>query len=161
MSKEVKPIPDGFHSVTPYISVKEAAKAIEFYKKAFGAQVKERLDGQQGRVMHAEITIGDSVIMLADEFPEMPGACLSPASLKGTTFLLHLYVEDVDVAFKKAIDAGCVVEKPVEDQFYGDRSGGVRDPFGHRWFLSTHKEDLTREQIKQRFQELFKQPAKN
>ncbi|MBI2069151.1 MAG: VOC family protein [Elusimicrobia bacterium] len=159
-NNEVKPIPDGYHTVTPYLSIKEAAKAIEFYQKAFGATVKERMDGPGGKVMHAELKFGDSIVMLADEYPEMPGACLSPATLKGTTFMIHLYVENVDAAFKKAVDAGCVVERPVQDQFYGDRTGGVRDPFGHRWYLGTHKEDLTPEQLKQRAQEMFKQPKK-
>lgn len=150
MSK-VKPIPEGYHSVTPYLIVKGAANALEFYKKAFGAQEIMRMPSPDGRIAHAEIRIGDSPIMLADEFPEMNA--ISPQSLNGRSpVTIHLYVPDVDTIFNQAVAAGATVVRPVKDQFYGDRSGGLIDPFGHVWGIATHIEDLSDEEITQRMQ---------
>lgn len=140
-----KPIPDGFHTLTPYITVHDAAKAIEFYKKAFGAQEMVRHmrpDGQA--VMHAQLKVGDSMLLLANEFPPM---ALSPKSRGGTSTTLHLFVENADAAFERAVKAGCTVKMPIMDQFWGDRYGLVEDPFGHLWSVATHKQDLTPEQI--------------
>jgi PhnB protein len=144
----VKPIPDGYHSVTPYLYVKGAARAIEFYKRAFSAVERMRINQADGRVGHAEIQIGDSIIMLADEFPEMDAR--SPQSLGGSPVSIHLYVEDVDAVFGQALAAGAEVKRPIANQFYGDRLGGIQDPFGHTWWISTHKEDLSPEEIERR-----------
>jgi PhnB protein len=147
----VKPIPAGYHAVTPYLSVKGAAQALAFYKKAFGAQELYRLPMPDGRVGHAEIQIGDSRIMLADEMPEMPDAAAkSPATLGGTTAGFCLYVADVDAQFKQALDAGATVKRPVQNQFYGDRSGTLEDPFGHVWTIATHVEDVSPEEMQKR-----------
>jgi PhnB protein len=148
-----KPIPEGYHTVTPYLSVKNAAQAIELYKRAFGAVEKERMPAPDGRIMHAELQLGDSIVMLSEEDPNQN--CVSPASLKATTGSLFLYVSDVDAAFKRATDAGCKVVRPVADMFWGDRFGQVEDPSGHRWGLATHKEDLTAEEIGERAQAFF------
>ncbi len=148
MAKNVKPIPDGYHTVTPYLIVRGAAKALEFYEKAFGAEVVFRLDMGGGKVGHAEIRIGDSMIILADEHPEM--GYKSPEAYGGTPTGICLYVEDVDARAKQAIAAGAKVLRPVQDQFYGDRSGTFSDPFGHVWTIATHKEDLTPEEIGKR-----------
>jgi len=143
----VKWQPDGYHAITPYLIVKGGAKAIDFYQRAFGAQEIVRMaDGD--RIGHAELKIGDSIIMLADENPAMPHR--SPQTLGGSSVQLLLYVPDVDKAFDRAISAGARSVRPVADQFYGDRTGGVEDPFGHEWYLATHKEDLTPEEMKQR-----------
>jgi PhnB protein len=151
MAGKAKAIPDGYHSVTPYLAVKGAAKALAFYKQAFGAQELYRLDMPDGRIGHAEIQIGDSRIMLSDEMPEMPDALTkSPPSLKGSTVGFNIYVPDVDTQFKRAVEAGAKVKRPVQDQFYGDRSGTVEDPFGHFWTLSTHVEDVSPDEIKKR-----------
>lgn len=152
----VKPIPDGYHAVTPYLVLSGVAKAIEFYKKAFGAQELYRMPGPGGSVMHAEIKIGDSVLMMADEFP---GAehCKAPSSLQGTTTNMHLYVEDADAAFERAVDAGAKVSMPLQDMFWGDRYGKLTDPFGHEWSIATHKEDLSPEEIGKRGQAFFAQ----
>ena len=144
----VKPIPEGYHSVTPYLYAKGAARAIEFYKQAFSATERMRINQPDGRVGHAEIQIGDSIIMLADEFPEMDAR--SPQSLGGSPVSIHLYVEDADKVFDQAVAAGAKVKRPVTDQFYGDRLGGIEDPFGHTWWISTHKEDLSLEEIGKR-----------
>ena len=149
----VKAIPEGYHGITPYLGINEAAKAIEFYKKAFGASVFMRLDMPDGRVGHAELRIGDSSLMLGTPCDQM--ALRNPD--EHTSIGLHLYVEDVDAQFQRAVDAGATVVSEPKDQFYGDRSASVKDPFGHLWFLATHKEDLTEEQIRQRAMELFKQ----
>ena len=151
----VKPIPDRYHSVTPYLSIKGAAEAIEFYKRAFSATELFRLVAPSGEIGHAEIKIGNSAIMLAD--PCETGPFRSPQSLGGSSIGLHVYVEDVDALFAQAVDAGAKVVKPVQDQFYGDRTGTLEDPFGHVWFLATHKKDLTPEEIKKRAEALFKQ----
>jgi PhnB protein len=144
----VKPIPEGYHNVTPYLCCKGAADAIEFYKKAFGATEVLRMGDPSGKVGHAELQIGDSRIMLADEFPEM--GFRSPQSIGGSPVMLHLYVEDVDATVPKAVAAGARVTREVADQFYGDRGGQVEDPFGHKWYVSTHKEDLSPEEIQKR-----------
>jgi len=145
---QVKPIPEGYHSMTPYLCVKGAADAIEFYKKAFGAKELLRMPAPGGKVGHAEIQIGDSRVMLADEFPEM--GFVSPQSVGGTPVMMHLYVEDVDATVPKAVAAGAKVTREVADQFYGDRGGQVEDPFGHKWYVATHKEDLSPEEINRR-----------
>ena len=140
-----KPIPDGFHTLTPHIIVQDAAKAIEFYKKAFGAQEISRLMTPDGKgVMHAQLKIGNAMLMLAGEFPP---SCLSPKSRGGTSVTLHLYVENADAAFDRAVKAGCTVKMPLTDQFWGDRYGVTEDPSGHQWSLATHKQDLSEEQI--------------
>lgn len=151
----VQPIPDGYHSVTPYLSIQGAAEAIAFYKRAFGATELFRLVAPGGEIGHAEITIGGSPIMLAD--PCAAGAFRSPQSLGGSSVGIHVYVEDVDALFAQAVNAGAKTVKPVQDQFYGDRTGTLQDPFGHVWFLATHQEDLTPEEINKRAEALFKQ----
>jgi PhnB protein len=143
MSKKVKAIPEGFHTLTPYLTLKHAAKAIQFYKDAFGAQEIEINHSTDGRIMNAVIKIGDSYLMLSDEFPEFGCGVLPPQSLKGTSTMLHLYVEDVDAAFNKAINAGASVKMPVEDMFWGDRYGQLEDPFGHLWSIATHIGDVS------------------
>ena len=150
----VKPIPIGYHTVTPYLIVKDAAIAIEFYKNAFDAREVMRLADPSGKVGHAEIRIGDSPIMLADEFPEM--GIRGPQSLGGSPVSILLYVEDVDARARQAIAAGAKVLRPVKDQFYGDRSGTFSDPFGHVWTIATHKEDVPPEDMHRRFQASMK-----
>jgi PhnB protein len=153
----VKPIPESYHSVTPYLSIAGATKAIDFYKRAFGAAELFRLVAPDGTIGHAEIKIGDSAIMLAD--PCEQGSFQNPQSLGGSSVGLHVYVEDVDSMFAQAVAAGAKSVRPVQDQFYGDRTGTLEDPFGHVWFLATHKEDLTPEEIDKRAEALFKQGA--
>lgn len=149
-----KPIPEGYHSVNPYLIVDDAAKAIEFYKKAFGAIEQFRMPAPDGKsLMHAELKIGDSIVMLADEQPNM--GCKAPTSVGACTGYLFLYVNDVDAAFKKAVEAGASVVMPPADMFWGDRFGQVEDPFGHRWGLGTHKEDLAPDEIARRQQQFF------
>ena len=154
MTRKVKPIPDGYHTATPYLIIKGAAEALDFYKKAFGAKEILRMAGPGGKVMHAEIQIGDSRIMLADEMPEM--GFRSPSSLGGAGMSLMLYLKDVDAAAKKAVAAGVKVMRPVQDQFYGDRSGTFTDPFGHVWTLATHTEDLSEKEIRKRAEAMFR-----
>jgi PhnB protein len=154
----VKPIPDGYRSVTPYLAVKQAADAIEFYRRAFGAKERMRMVAPGGKVAHAELNIGDSVIMLADEYPDMDFR--SPDAYGGASVTLHLYVRDVDASVRKATDAGAKPLREVKDQFYGDRSGTVRDPFGHVWHIATRKEDLAPEEIARRAEAEFKKQAK-
>jgi PhnB protein len=144
---DVKPIPEGYHSVTPYLSVNGAVQALEYYKKAFGAVELFRME-HDGKIGHAEIKIGDSPIMLADEFPDM--GFLSPQTLGGSPVGIMIYVPDVDTVFKQAIDAGGVEKKAVQDLFYGDRSGTLTDPFGHVWTVATHTEDVSPEEIDRR-----------
>jgi len=144
----IKPVPDGYHTATPYLVVNGAARALEFYKKAFGATESMRLPGPEGKVMHAEIKIGDSTIMLADEFPEM--GAKGPQAFGGSPVSILLYVEDVDARFSRAVAAGATVQRPVQDQFYGDRSGTLVDPFGHTWSIATHKEDVSPEEMAKR-----------
>ena len=152
----VKPIPTGFHSVTPGMIVHDAAAALEFYKKAFGAEELLRMP-MGDKIGHAEIKIGDSIVMLSDEWPDM--GMLSPKARGGTTASLMIYVEDVDSAFKRAVDAGGTVERAVQNEFYGDRTGTLRDPFGHRWLLSTHIEDVSPEEMNRRMDEWVKTQA--
>ena len=147
----VKPIPEGYHSVTPYIVVDDAAAALDFYKRAFGAEEVLRMP-MGDRIGHAEIRIGDSFVMLADEFPEW--GRLGPKARGGTTVSLMIYLEDVDAAFARAIAAGGKEERPVQDQFYGDRSGSLYDPFGHSWTLSTHIEDVPEDEMQRRMKEM-------
>lgn len=144
---DVKPIPEGYHSVTPYLIIKGAAQALDFYKKAFGAIELFRME-HNGQIGHAEIKIGDSPIMLGDEQPEMK--YLSPTSLGGTPVSIMIYVDDCDTIYKQAIDAGAVELKGLQDQFYGDRSGTLADPFGHIWTVATHKEDVSPEEMERR-----------
>ncbi|MEO8349634.1 MAG: VOC family protein [Acidobacteriota bacterium] len=146
MSK-VNPIPEGYHTVTPYLCCKDAAAAIDFYKKAFGATEVMRMENK-GKIGHAEIQIGDSRVMLADEFPEM--GFLSPRTVGGSPIMIHLYVEDVDSTANRAVSAGAKVTRPIADQFYGDRGGQLEDPFGHKWYVATHTEDLSAEEIGKR-----------
>jgi len=153
--KKVAPIPAGYHAVTPYLSIRGAAAALEFYKKAFGAKEIMRMPGPKGDIGHAEIKIGDSRIMLADEYPEMQ--FLSPASRGGTTVTIHLYVTDVDAMVARAVAAGAKLTRPVADQFYGDRTGSLEDPFGHVWHVATHKEDLSMAELRKRAEQAAKQ----
>jgi PhnB protein len=148
MANTVKAIPEGSEGATPYLSIKGAADAIEFYKKAFGAIETMRIAGPDGRIGHAEIKIGKASIMLADEYPEM--GFLSPATLGGSPVAIHIYVEDVDALAAQAEAAGAKVSRPVADQFYGDRSGGFEDPFGHKWHFATRKENLSDEEMQRR-----------
>jgi PhnB protein len=144
----VKPIPEGYHSVTPYLIISGASDAIEFYKKAFGAAELFRFPAPDGKIGHAEIKIGDSPIMLADEYPAM--GYKGPQSLGGSPITLMIYVEDVDNVFNRAVDAGATVKEAVQDKFYGDRTGTLTDPFGHVWHISTHKEDVSMEELERR-----------
>jgi len=152
-TRKVKPIPAGYHSVTPYLIIDGAAAALDFYKKAFGAKETVRMPNG-GRIAHAEIVIGDSHVMLADENPEM--GAQAPQSGTRTPVGIMLYVKDVDAVFKRAVAAGAQIERPLADQFYGDRTGGIIDPFGHRWYLGTHIEDVSPKEMKRRMQEITK-----
>ena len=149
----VKTVPEGYHTVTPYLAIKDGAKALEFYKKAFGATEVTKLMMPDGRLGHAEIRLGDSMIMLSDEFPEY--GAKSPATLGGSPVNIHLYVDDVDAFVKRAIEAGAKEKKPITDQFYGDRSGQIEDPFGHLWWVATHKEDVSPEEMQRRVDAMF------
>ena len=151
----VKSIPDGYHAVTPYLIVDGAAKALDFYKQVFGATEQMRLAGPSGRVGHAEMRIGDSVVMLADEVPDM--GYRGPKSYGGSAVSLMVYVDDVDAAFKRALAAGAIERRAVQNQFYGDRSGTLEDPFGHTWTVSTHVEDLTSDEMIQRAEQAMKE----
>ena len=153
----VKPIPDGYHSVTPYLIIKGVAEALEFYKKAFGAIELMRMPGPDGRIGHAEIRIGDSAIMMADEFPDMN--CVGPLTRGGPTSSILLYVPNVDALCKQAVAAGAKEVRPIQDQFYGDRSGTYSDPFGHMWTIATHTEDLTPEEMGKRAEEFAKKQS--
>ena len=144
----VNPIPAGYHTITPYLMLRDGARAIDFYREAFGAVEVSRFAMEDGRLGHAELRIGDSSLMLADEFPEMD--YLGPATRGGTTVGMQLYVPDCDAVFNRAVAAGAKVLKPLADQFYGDRSGTIEDPFGHWWTISTHKEDLSEEELHRR-----------
>jgi uncharacterized glyoxalase superfamily protein PhnB len=153
-----KPIPDGYHTVTPGLTVKNGAEMIEFYKRALGAKELLRISGPDGKhLMHAEIEIGNSKVMLSDESPEM--GCRAPASVGGVTSSLYVYVEDVDKAFRRAVEAGATALMPPTDMFWGDRFGQVEDPSGHRWGLATHKEDPTPEEMARRQKEFYAQMA--
>ncbi|HEY6306990.1 MAG TPA: VOC family protein [Candidatus Angelobacter sp.] len=154
MANKVKPIPDGYCGITPYLIIKGAAAAIDYYKKAFGAVETMRMPQPDGRVGHAEVKIGEAVVMLADEHPEMN--IVSPTTLGNSPVGLLLYVENADATFNKAIALGGQVERPMADQFYGDRTGTIKDPFGHKWTIATHKEDVTPEEMKRRMAAMAK-----
>jgi PhnB protein len=144
----VKSIPDGYSSITPYLIVADGAAAIAFYQRVFSAKVRMRLDGSGGKIGHAELQIGDSLVMLADEHSEM--GALAPPTVGGTPVGLHLYLDDVDAVAAKALAAGATLKRPVENQFYGDRLGSIVDPFGHLWHISTHIEDVSPEEVGRR-----------
>jgi PhnB protein len=148
----VKPIPDGYSSITPYLYIRGASDAIEFYKRAFGAQELFRFPAPNGRVGHAELKMGNAIVMLADEHPEMK--VVGPATLGGTSVGIMLYVDKVDDVFARAVAGGAKVEKTIENQFYGDRSGTIVDPFGHRWTVATHVEDVTPQEMEERMKKM-------
>jgi uncharacterized glyoxalase superfamily protein PhnB len=154
MTTSVKPIPEGLHTVTASLVVRDAAKAIEFYKKALGAQERLRMPGPDGKIMHAELKIGDSVIFISDENPQM-GNIKSPQTLGGCTGSLNVFVPNVDELFRQALAAGGKEAMPVADQFWGDRYGSFIDPFGYSWGIGTHKEDLTPKELGERAQQFF------
>ena len=144
--------PEGYNSVCPYLIIKDAAKAIDYYKDVFGANVVFRMDDDKGRVGHAELQIGDSRIMLADEYPEM--GYRSATTLGATPVSLHLYIQDCDRVIERAVAAGATIDRPVKDQFYGDRNGTIRDPFGHVWTISTHVEDVSSDEMERRMKQM-------
>jgi PhnB protein len=144
----VKPIPDGYRTITPYLAVDDAAEAIEYYKKAFGAKERARMDAPGGKIGHAELEIGDSLVMLSDPLPQ--ASTSPPKELGGTSASIFMYVEDVDAVVKQAVDAGATVTMEIEDQFWGDRFGSVQDPFGHLWSIATHVEDVPPEEMAER-----------
>jgi PhnB protein len=159
MSENVKIIPEGYHSINPYLIVRNADRAIEFYKKAFGAEERFRMHGPDGNaIMHAELKIGDSVFMLTEESPDMKA--LSPESIGGSPVSLYVYVKDVDSVFNQAVSEGATILHPVNDQFYGDRSGYLKDPFGHLWSIATHKKDLSPDELKKAGQAFFEEMSK-
>ena len=149
----VKPIPEGYHSVTPYMIIEGAQAAIDWYKKIFAAEEHLKLDGPGGSVAHAEIKIGDSYVMLADECPEM--GFHGPKHYEGAATHLMIYLEDVDSTFHAAVEAGAEVVRPLQDQFYGDRSGAIKDPFGHQWTLATHIKDIPTDEVQRLADEMF------
>ena len=149
---QVKPIPDGMHSITPHLVCAGAADAIEFYKKAFGAVETTRMPGPDGKLLHAAIRIGDSTVMLTDEFPDWKS--FGPKSLKGTAVTIHLYVDDADAVAARAVAAGATVVMPMDDMFWGDRYGILEDPFGHRWSIGTHVRDVTPAEMQQAMQKM-------
>ncbi len=154
MSK-VSPIPKGYHSITPYLVIKGAAQAIDYYKKVFGATEVVRMNGPDGKVGHAELEIGDSRIMLADENPSMGAGYTSAATIGASPVSLYLYLPDVDRVIERAAAAGAKVLRPAKDQFYGDRSGFIQDPFGHLWGIATHVEDVSPEEMKERMKKVM------
>ncbi len=154
MPAKTKPVPPGYHHVTPYLIIKGAAAAIDFYKDVFGATEIMRMPQPDGRIGHAEMKMGDSVIMLADEHPEMD--IVGPVTLGNSTVGILLYVDDADTTFNKAVSRGAKVNKAMADQFYGDRSGTVIDPFGHKWTIATHVEDVSPEEMERRMAALKK-----
>jgi len=157
MRHSVQSIPKGYHSVTPSLVVNDGARAIDFYKRAFGAQEKSRLDGPDGKVVHAELKIGDSLIMLSDELPE--SGTRSPRTLRGSSVGIFLYVDNVDDVFRQAVSAGATAEAQPSDMFWGDRFGALTDPFGHHWSLATHNEDVSREEMAKRGKEFMSKMA--
>jgi uncharacterized glyoxalase superfamily protein PhnB len=157
--KKVSRVPAGMGTITPQLAVKNAAEAIDFYKRALGAREVMRMGSPDGKIMHAELKVSGSIFFLSDEFPEM--GCRSPQSLGGSTSSFHVFVPNVDAAFKRAVDAGAQARMPVADMFWGDRYGKVVDPYGHEWGLATHKEDLTPAQLRKRAEEFFKQQGQH
>ena len=158
MAGKIKPIPDGFHTVTPHLVVRGASEAIEYYRKAFGAVERFRMHGPDGElIMHAELMIGDSIIFIRDEFPNME--CESPSALNGSAVTIHLYVEDADTVFSRALSEGGKVTLPLQDMFWGDRFGEIVDPFGHRWSIASHVEDVPPEELDRRAAEAFTSQA--
>jgi PhnB protein len=153
----VKPIPEGYHNVTPYLFVRGATAAIDFYKSIFGATEIMRMPGPNGRIMHAELRIGDSIVMLADEDPRK--GIMSPQTIGGYSVGLHVYVENVDVVIQKAVESGAKLLRPIVNQFYGDRTGSLLDPFGHMWSVATHVEDVSPEEMKKRMTAAMSQTA--
>jgi PhnB protein len=159
MSESPKTIPEGYHSINTYLVVRNADRAIEFYKKAFGAEERFRMYGPDGKaIMHAELKIGDSIFMLSEESKEMKAH--SPESIGGSPVSLYVYVRDVDQIFNQAVSEGATVLKPVNDQFYGDRSGYLKDPFGHLWSIATHKKDLSPDELRQAGEAFFEEMSK-
>ena len=159
MAKNVKPVPEGYHTVTPSLACRDAARAIEFYKDAFGAEERDRFLAPDGRIAHAEIKIGDSIVMIGEENPAM--GCSSPLTLEGTPVSLYVYVNDVDSAWKRATAVpGATVKMPLDDMFWGDRMGALIDPFGHVWNLAQHKKDLTRAEVDAAGKAFFEQMAR-
>jgi PhnB protein len=159
MSESVKFIPEDYHSINPYLVVRNADRAIEFYKKAFDAEERFRMHRPDGKaIMHAELKIGDSVFMLTEESPDMKA--LSPESIGGSPISLYVYVKDVDGVFNQAVSEGATVLYPVKDQFYGDRSGHLKDPFGHLWTIATHKKDLTPDELRRAGESFFEEMSK-
>src|SRR6267378_969240 len=154
---KVSPIPRGYHAVTAYLSVQNGAQALDYYKRAFGAKELVRMPMPDGKVGHAEIKIGDSHVMLADEMPNM--GFVAPPSRGGTTVQLHLYVRDVDTTVRQAVAAGGKLTRPIEDKFYGDRAGTIEDPYGHVWYIATHKEDVAPKEMKRRMDEMARKMA--
>jgi len=157
MAAKVNAIPEGYEGATPYLCVKDAAGALDFYKKAFGATEIMRFPMPDGKIGHAEFKIGKAIVMLADEFPEQ--GFFSPPTIGGSPVQIMVYVEDVDSVVKQAERAGAKLVSPVADQFYGDRSGKLEDPYGHHWYIATHKEDVTPEEMKKRHEEFLKKKA--
>ena len=153
----VKPVPDGYHTLTPFLTVRDAARAIEFYKQAFGAEERGAAKDPTGKIMHAELKIGDSIIMLSDEYPEF--GSVSPLSIGGSAMGLHIYLDGVDAAFDRAVKAGAKVDMPVMDQFWGDRYGRLTDPFGHKWSIGTHVRDMSQDEMKRGMDEAFARAA--
>jgi PhnB protein len=159
MAGKVKAVQEGIHTITPHLVVRDGTKAIEFYKKAFGAEVKGVHHTPDGKVMHAMLKIGDSHLMLADEFPGMGSS--SPQALGGSPVVLNIYVENVDTLFNQAVAAGAQVTMPLSNQFWGDRYGQIKDPFGHSWALGQHVEDVAPEEMERRGRAIFEQMAKS
>jgi PhnB protein len=157
MADRVKAVPEGFHALTPHITVKDAARAIDFYQKAFGAEVLRISHGPEGKVMHADLKIGDSILMLNDEFPEW-GAVGPPTGASGV--IIHMYLENVDAAFERVVSAGATVKMPLGDAFWGDRYGAVVDPFGHTWSLASKVKDVSKDELNKASQELFARETK-
>jgi PhnB protein len=160
MTDKVKAVPDGFHTVTPHLTVRDATRALEFYKQAFGAQVLHVMPAPGGKVMHAAIKIGDSILMLNDEFPEY-GGDPAPSATSGSGVALHIYLDNVDAAFERAVSAGASVKMPLMDQFWGDRYGIVKDPFGHKWSLATHTRDMSPEEMQKEQEKAFSKMPKS
>ncbi len=161
MAESIKAVPKGLHTITPHLVVRDATKAIEFYRKAFGAETVGKVHyTPDKKVMHAELQIGNSVLFLADEFPEMGGCSASPQTLGGSPVTLNIYTENVDQLFNRAVSAGATVTMPLKNEFWGDRYGQVKDPYGHSWSLGQHVEDVAPEELERRARDIFSQMAK-